>query len=227
MAPVPAAHAGAHAHAHGSAVVEDDMPTLTCPVCAAGVQQTDLICFTCGANLPRPDGQEEEVSTPPTVMQAHLRSDGAFPDRRCPNCGTGIADSADQVCSHCREPLPKGHGKISPVVLRLTFPTGNVDVPAGTSLLLGRDPQESLVAAAFARFENVSRRHATVSVDDAGHATVRDEHSTNGTWVNGDRVLPGVDVRLADGDSLRLAADISADVSLPTQQPDPASFSRD
>jgi hypothetical protein len=207
--------------------VEDDMPTLTCPVCAAGVQQTDLICFTCGANLPRADSQDEEVNTPPTVMQAHLRSDGAFPERRCPNCGTGVADAADLVCAHCREPLPKGQGKISPVVLRLTFPTGNVDVPAGTSLLLGRDPQESLVAAAFARYENISRRHATVSVDDAGHATVRDEHSTNGTWVNGDRVLPGVDVRLADGDSLRLAADVSADVSLPTQQPDPATFSRD
>jgi hypothetical protein len=40
-------------------------------------------------------------------------------------------------------------------------------------------------------------------------------------------VLPGVDVRLADGDSLRLAADITAQVSLPTQQPDPATFSRD
>jgi pSer/pThr/pTyr-binding forkhead associated (FHA) protein len=168
---------------------------LTCPVCGADVQLDDLICFTCGANLPRADGQDEET-TPPTVMQEQL------------------------------QPLHQRQVQISPVVLRLAFPTGNVDVPAGTSLLLGRDPQESLVAAAFARFENVSRRHATISVDDAGHASVRDEHSTNGTWVNGDRVLPGVDVRLADGDSLRLAADVTAQVSLPTQQADPATFSR-
>jgi len=27
-------------------------------------------------------------------------------------------------------------------VLRLVFPTGNVEVPAGTSLLLGRDPED-------------------------------------------------------------------------------------
>ena len=81
------------------------------------------------------------------------------------------------------------------------FPTGNVEVPAGTSLLLGRDPAESLVAAAFASYENVSRRHATVTVDDPGHATIRDEHSTNGTFVNGDRVLPGTAVRLVDGDA--------------------------
>src|SRR5205807_319482 len=95
---------------------------------------------------------------------------------------------------------------ISPVVMRITFPTGNVDIPAGTSVLLGRDPAESLVAAAFARFDNVSRRHATVQVDDAGHATIRDENSTNGTYVNDDRVLPGAEVRLVDGDRVRLGA---------------------
>src|ERR1700735_5093100 len=55
---------------HGPAVVEDDMPTLTCPVCAAEVQQDDLICFTCGANLPRGTSQDDEQATPPTVMQA-------------------------------------------------------------------------------------------------------------------------------------------------------------
>jgi DNA-directed RNA polymerase subunit RPC12/RpoP len=205
--------------------VEDDMPTLTCPVCGAKIQQDDLICFTCGANLPRADLPEDQA-TPPTIMQEQLRRErgGA---RACPNCGTPAADPADLVCAQCRQPLQQSPGQISPVVLRLAFPTGNVDVPAGTSLLLGRDPQESLVAAAFARFENVSRRHATISVDDFGHASVRDENSTNGTWVNDDRVLPGVDVRLADGDNLRLAADITAQVSLPTQQPDPATFSRD
>jgi predicted nucleic acid-binding Zn ribbon protein len=195
----------------------------TCPVCGAAVQQGDLICFTCGANLPRAGTQDEDLTTPPTVMQKHLSRVGAR--GACPHCGTPVADPADVVCANCRQPLPQE--QVSPVVLRLAFPTGNVDVPAGTSLLLGRDPQESLVAAAFARFENVSRRHATISVDDAGHASVRDEHSTNGTWVNDDRVLPGVDVRLADGDNLRLAADVTAQVSLPTQQPDPAMFSRD
>jgi pSer/pThr/pTyr-binding forkhead associated (FHA) protein len=115
---------------------------------------------------------------------------------------------------------------ISPTVLRLSFPTGNVEVPAGTTLLLGRDPAESLVAAAFSDYENVSRRHATVTVDDGGHATIRDENSTNGTFVNGDRVLPGIAVRLADGDIVRLAADVTAEVNLPRQLPDPAWFSR-
>ena len=170
------------------------MVSLTCPTCAAEVKPEDLICFTCGANLPRrkPD---EDPPAPATVMQEYLRQD-------------------------------QGSASISAAVLRLAFPTGNVEVPAGTSLLLGRDPAESLVAAAFARYENVSRRHATVTMDDNGHASIRDENSTNGTFVNGDRVLPGTAVRLADGDVVRLAADVAADVLLPRQIADPASFSR-
>ncbi len=171
------------------------MRTLTCPTCAAEVKPDDLICFTCGANLPR-RGADEDPPPAATVMQEYLRREEAT-------------------------------GSISPAVLRLAFPTGNVEVPAGTSLLLGRDPAESLVAAAFSEFENVSRRHATVTVDDAGHATIRDERSTNGTFVNGDRVLPGTALRLADGDIVRLGADVTAEVLLPRQEPDPATFSRE
>ncbi len=166
----------------------------------------------------------------------------------CPNCKAEVKQD-DLICFTCGTHLPRARSTdddfpspttvmqqylkpseqsdaISPAVLRLAFPTGNVEVPAGTTLLLGRDPAESLVAAAFAHYENVSRRHATVTMDDLGHATIRDENSTNGTFVNGDRVLPGVAVRLADGDVVRLAADVSAEVVLPRQQPDPESLSR-
>jgi hypothetical protein len=170
------------------------MATHTCPNCAVEVKPDDLICFTCGANLPR-NASGDDFPAPTTVMQEYLR--------------------------------PHDHsGSISSAVLRLAFPTGNVEVPAGTSLLLGRDPAESLVAAAFAACENVSRRHATVTMDDDGHASIQDENSTNGTFVNGDRVLPGIAVRLADGDVVRLAADVSADVLLPRQILDPSSLSR-
>jgi pSer/pThr/pTyr-binding forkhead associated (FHA) protein len=171
------------------------MVALTCPACAAEVKPDDLICFTCGANLPRRQ-PDDDPPPPATIMQEYLRRE-------------------------------EGTGPISATVLRLAFPTGNVEVPAGTSLLLGRDPAESLVAAAFSQFDNVSRRHATVTVDDAGYATIRDEHSTNGTFVNGDRVLPGNTVRLADGDVVRLGADVTGEVLLPRQEPDPASLSRD
>jgi hypothetical protein len=196
------------------------MASLTCPGCSAPVRPDDLICFTCGANLPRPR-PADEMATPPTVMQEYIRPGTAASAGRivtCPGCGSALADRLARTCAVCGTPLPRPAGPIAPVVLRLIFPTGNVDVPAGTSLVLGRDPEISLVAAAFAGHENVSRRHATVTVTDSGEATIRDEHSTNGTFVNGDRVLPGIEVRLRDGDSVRLAADVTAQVSLPASE---------
>lgn len=201
------------------AVPEDDMAILTCPHCGITVRPDDLICFGCGANLPRPADDDDEQPSP-TVSQRHLTDND--PTRACPHCGAPVPDPADLVCGRCRGPLPRTGRQIVPVVLRIAFRTGNVEVPAGTSLLLGRDPAQSLVAAAFAAFDNVSRRHATVIVDDVGHASIRDENSTNGTFVNDDRTLPGVDVRLVDGDRVRLGADVVGTVSLLTQEFDPA-----
>jgi predicted nucleic acid-binding Zn ribbon protein len=201
------------------------MASLSCPDCGVKVQPEDLICFRCGANLPHSPGPDDDVLTP-TISQRFI-APGSEPGSFCPNCGAGVSDAADVVCSTCGTPLPTGRRRrISTVVMRITFPTGNVDIPAGTSVMLGRDPAESLVAAAFARFDNVSRRHATVQVDDSGHATIRDEGSTNGTYVNDDRVLPGTEVRLVDGDRVRLAADVTGNVSLPQGEPDPSGLSR-
>jgi ribosomal protein L37E len=200
------------------------MASLSCPDCGVKVQPEDLICFRCGANLPHASGPDEDLLTP-TISQKFIAA--GDPSATCPRCGAAVSDAADVVCSVCGEPLPTGRRRrISPVVMRIMFPTGNVDIPAGTSVLLGRDPAESLVAAAFARFDNVSRRHATVRVDDVGHASIRDENSTNGTYVNDDPVLPGVEVRLVDGDRVRLAADVTGDVSLPQAEPDPSGLSR-
>ena len=200
------------------------MASLSCPDCGVKVQPEDLICFRCGANLPHASNSDEDLLTP-TISQRFIAP--GDPAASCPRCGTPVSDAANVVCTTCGEPLPTGRRRrISPVVMRITFPTGNVDIPAGTSVLLGRDPAESLVAAAFAEFDNVSRRHATVLVDDSGHASIRDENSTNGTFVNDDRVLPGAEVRLVDGDRVRLAADVTGDVSLPQGEPDPSRLSR-
>ena len=201
------------------------MPSLSCPDCNVKVQPEDLICFRCGANLPHTSASDDDVLTP-TISQKFI-APGLDPLATCPRCGTAVSDAADVICPSCGEPLPTGRRRrISPVVMRIAFPTGNVDIPAGTSVLLGRDPAESLVAAAFARYDNVSRRHATVQVDDLGHASIRDENSTNGTYVNDDRVLPGAEVRLVDGDRVRLAADVTGSVSLPQTEPDPYGLSR-
>ena len=114
------------------------MASLSCPDCGVRVHQEDLICFRCGANLPHASGPDEDLLTP-TISQKFIAA--GDPSATCPRCGTPVSDAADVVCSICGEPLPTGRRRrISAVVMRITFPTGNVDIPAGTSVLLGRDP---------------------------------------------------------------------------------------
>ncbi len=209
------------------------MTATVCPDCAAEVQPTDLVCVKCGANLTHVDTGDEEQASPATIMHERVRLEdvrsaaASGPAATCPHCGATLPEPAARACPECRRALRHPASVTSLVVLRLTFPTGNVDVPAGTSVVLGRAPEESLVAAAFDRHDDVSRRHATVTVDDAGRATVRDERSMNGTFVNGDRVLPGSTVTISDGDSLRLAAKVTARVHLPGAGPDPATLARE
>lgn len=51
----------------------------------------------------------------------------------------------------------------------------------------------------------VSRRHALVRPGDRTLYLI-DQNSTNGTWVNGQRLLPGRDFPLSDGDIIELGA---------------------
>ena len=59
---------------------------------------------------------------------------------------------------------------------------------------------------------NQERQHATIGLSSGGW--VRDEHSTNGTYVNGSPVAAGEMVDLAEGAELRLASNVRADVRL-------------
>jgi hypothetical protein len=51
----------------------------------------------------------------------------------------------------------------------------------------------------------VSRRHALIRPGDEMLYLI-DQNSTNGTWVNGQRLLPGRDFPLSDGDVIELGA---------------------
>lgn len=156
--------------------------------------------------------------------------------RTCP-CGVRPTASAQLVCRGCLAPLrltvrpaapsaPPREKKTAavpvaagvtvrdpvrpapPVGLRLQFPTGSIVVPAGETVILGRERQGCPDGEILERFHNLSRRHATVFVDEDGTGWIRDEDSTNGTFLDGRRLSPGSRVRLKPGDSLRLAADV-------------------
>jgi hypothetical protein len=135
----------------------------------------------------------------------------------CPHCGAEIPDVGNPVCVQCLRPLHDlggGGAGAQQVSLFVQLSTGELQVSAGQELVLGRDPVQSPVASTFSRFDNVSRRHATLGIDGNGQAWIRDERSTNGTFVNDRRLQPGEQTPLRDGDSLRLAADARGQVRL-------------
>ena len=136
----------------------------------------------------------------------------------CPHCGAEVPDVGNPVCVQCLRPLhEQGAGPAAggqQLSLMVQFSSGELQVSPGQELVLGRDPVHSPVASTFSRFDNVSRRHATLGIDGGGQAWVRDERSTNGTFVNDRRLQPGEQASLRDGDSLRLAADARGQVRL-------------
>jgi len=180
------------------------MANLTCIFCQAENQQGDQLCWSCFRKLPAEPGVPPFPAPPggtePAVPPVPFTAPAA-----CPHCGEDVPDPRNRVCVDCHRPLAFGE----PV--RLSFPGGEVTVDATQAVPLGRDPASSPVARLFADRDNISRLHATVGVDENG-AWVRDENSLNGTYVNDVPVPPGSRMGLTEGDTLRLAADVTATV---------------
>lgn len=123
----------------------------------------------------------------------------------CPACGAPVPDPGNLQCVNCLEPLGMVHGA---ALVEVRIAGGALTVEEGSALVLGRDPAESPCAALFDAHDNVSRRHATIGMHADGVGWVRDEHATNGTFVNGTRLVAGDEVRLCDDDELRLASNV-------------------
>ncbi|MFV2210252.1 FHA domain-containing protein [Actinomadura sp. LOL_016] len=163
--------------------------------------------------MPPPHGREQTLLPPD---QQHGGPQHGGPPRSdstammCPYCEAVLPSPGAAQCDQCLRPLPQQ----GTPVLRVLFPTGELKVSVGQHLVLGRDAGQSPVASTFTQYDNVSRRHSTVWLDPSGTAWVRDEGSTNGTFVNGERLPRGVEAPLKNGDQLRLAADVTGNVQL-------------
>lgn len=115
------------------------------------------------------------------------------------------------LTGHYRHP----EGGYVDVVLR---GAGDARVPLrlipGQEYVLGRGEGGLLEQIANDR---VSRRHATLMVDDRGHVLLRDENSMNGTFVDGKQVAGGQWVRVYDGQELLLSRDLELGITLERQ----------
>jgi hypothetical protein len=173
---------------------------MNCPECQAEVVEGDLVCGSCYVPFV---GSVRPVPAPPDEPVVSRDVPGAGPEpgpeprpRPAPPLGVPRPTTIDRAG-----------------VLELRFPAGSVVVRPGREVTLGRDPLLCPdTADRLAPYDNVSRLHATVGLDPDGACWVRDEGSTNGTFVDGEEIGPGERGPLREGAELRLASDVTAPV---------------
>jgi hypothetical protein len=169
------------------------MAELMCPGCKADLEPGRPYCPSCLLTaVPRPAVAEPVPAAPRDCADPDCVHSGVLPAAGCRHCGRGIAAA------------PKAAAGVT-----LTFPWGSESLSAGTPLLIGRE--NSPLAERLARYPNVSRRHAELTLD--GDAVlVTDFDSANGTFLNDERIAPREAVRARAGDRLRFAAGLVAEV---------------
>ena len=117
----------------------------------------------------------------------------------CPRCGFKLIGKTEAF-----QPVTAGEGQAAgapqggvPALQIVAGPYAGETFTMGQgSFSLGRDPKCDV----FLSNMTVSRHHATITVDGTG-ATIKDEGSLNGTWVDGKvadeaRLLPGTHVQI-------------------------------
>lgn len=179
----------------------------TCPTCGFGNQPTSPFCSECGVSLVAV-APSESVATPDDNEQQPCGERIA-----CPDCGAEI-DSSSERCVYCDCALPILGDASSAYAIELVWPWGRELLTQ--PLRIGRDPPapEALIAAITAHgYDNISRSHADLNPGTPeGGATVVDLGSTNGTFVDGVRILANKDTILKNGAVVRFAANLSVTI---------------
>jgi FHA domain len=156
-----------------------------------------------------------ETDLPPTAAHRVPDAGADSPSAGAGPFTDGETDSppvgADRDRSGGTGPSPSGAGRARPVAgpvdhLEYVFvDTGRrIALAPGDHSVLGRDPKISPAAAYLRDDEWFSRRHATIGMEADGRPWIRDEYSTNGTYVNNQKLPPGSSRRLRHNDRVRI-----------------------
>ena len=189
---------------------------LTCPQCGASIVPGEAYCDNCGAALASvpvepvaPVAQPAAVYPPAGLPAAPPPPVAAI--TTCPRCGASV-NPGDVFCDNCgaalgavsvAQPTVQPYLVVQASGARLAFPPGKAEI------LIGR---EDPVSNVFPEIDlsphggddaGISRRHAKITIQ-GNQCFIEDMNSTNYTFVNKQKLAPGVRHPLNDGDEVRL-----------------------
>jgi hypothetical protein len=159
-----------------------------CPECQTTFVANTLFCSECGSYLP----ECEPLSTEPLDLKQIQRA----------------AQAANRLDVPMLTPSDPGT-----LTLHLRIGQGErtqeIELPLDQPVRLGRmDPMHDIfpevdLTTAMGMEQGVSRRHACI-LPREGRVEIEDMGSTNGTLLNGERLVPYLPEMLQDGDQLQL-----------------------
>mgnify|MGYP000965427543 CR=1 FL=1 len=191
---------------------------ITCPTCNTQNETGGAFCDQCGASLAALDGAAVSAPAAAAVVASAAS---------CPACGAATM-SGDAFCEECGTvlgaPVPAVSGSVTaanvPVIPTMAAPhTPHAQIMLGngqsvglwgkSSYLIGREDQVSGIypdvdtTHSNGDAAGVSRRHAEI-VQQSDQWFLQDLNSTNGTYINNQRVAPHSRQPLQSGDQIRL-----------------------
>lgn len=186
---------------------------ITCPTCTTPNEAGATFCDQCGASLtaliaaavPAPAAAAKYGSCP--VCGAAAMSGDAF----CEECGAALGVPAPAPVTAAAAPAGPA-GAAVPHTVRAQILIGNgqsVELSGKPSYLIGREDQVSGIypdvdtTRSDGDAAGVSRRHAEI-VQQSDLWFLQDLNSTNGTYINNQRVAPHSRQPLRSGDQIRL-----------------------
>ena len=174
-----------------------------CRLCGEHNAPDELFCVgaDCGTSL-----ADVSVVDASSVQRA-AADDAAAESADLQTASQGQQDRTPIAGAH----LAREVDAVQPAPCALRFPWGRV--PIARRLGVGRDAGFSPISAQLDSHATVSRRHAIVQAEQ-GRWTVRDVGSTNGTYLNGERLAEGETRGIGNGDRVGFSRSLQADVEI-------------
>ncbi|CAK0741186.1 FHA domain-containing protein [Gammaproteobacteria bacterium] len=187
-----------------------------CPSCDRENPPTAPFC-ACGASLATVPKVEARPHQPPPVetTTASTPSEPPVAGIICPESSCGAVNPPGSPhCLFCNTSLSTASTDPVPTIT-LRWPWGEQALL--DTLPIGRDPDFSPLAERLDAYDNISRRHAELRRDGSA-VWIEDLGSTNGTFVDEQRLVPHQPRRMEGNFTIRLARDLKATIETREQK---------